>query len=403
MKSSKKKIIKKDISKKKAIKNEMEPEKKEMKKPILKKHIARKKSDKEEKIEPLKVDKTKKEEDIIGRPEEKVEDIKKTPVNITKDKKTQDNSLKKEEDYKEEKNNVEALLFAHGKYIDESLISELCGIDKRRIRRILEQLKDDYEKKDSALAIFQEGNSWKINVREKHLSIVRKIVADTELPKSVMETLAVIAWKSPIYQSEVVRIRGNKCYDHIEVLEESGFVTKDKKGRSYVLKTTDKFYNYFEIDHGNLKSIFEEVKVPVKEEQKTLGEDIKIPENIDIEKKIEHIEVKKWTETDEEKEQQRQFLEMMEGKIRGVQQITAMFEEEIPSPKREVAVIEQTITQIPDGEDTSPEQENNEENSPAEQQPEQEVHKKPKSLTKKQLEKKFKDDIIRVREKMEKK
>lgn len=316
-------------------------------------------------------------------------------IKESKTKQEKKDPLKQEDTFNEEKNKVEALLFAYGKYIDESLITELCGVDKKRIKKVMERLREDYEQKESALTIFQEGNSWKINVREKYLSIVRKIVADTELPKSVMETLAVIAWKSPIYQSEVVRIRGNKCYDHIEVLEEAGFILKDKKGRSYILKTTDKFYNYFEIDHGNLKSIFEEVKIPIKEEQKTLEEDVKVPENIDIEKKIEHIEVKKWTETEEEREQQRQFLEMMEGKIQEVKQKTTSFEEEIPSPKREVTIIEETIIEeIPE----QPQEGTTvHDNLPTEE------NKRPKSLTKKQLEKKFKDDILRVRDKMQNK
>ncbi len=397
MKSSKKNKSKnlsiKKKNSKKIVENPKIKQKREIKKPEIEEIKQETLPIKEKIIETLIEDKIE-EEPLV----EDVEKISPEPVKAKSGKKT---IIKTEEDINDEKNKVEALLFAHGKYIDESMISELCGVDKRRLKRVLENLREDYEKKDSALAIFQEGNSWKINVREKYLSIVRKIVADTELPKSVMETLAVIAWKSPIYQSEIVRIRGNKCYDHIDVLEEAGFVTKDKKGRSYVLKTTDKFYNYFEIDHGNLKSIFEEVKVPIKEEQKTLEEDIKVPENIDIEKKIEHIEVKKWTETDEEKEQQRQFLDMMEGKIQEVKQKTAIFEEEMPSPKREVTIIEETIIAVPKNEEVpeSSEKENPKNYAEATQ----EDNKRPKSLTKKQLEKKFRDELLRVREKMEKK
>lgn len=373
--------------------------KKIVKKPEIKKKKEIKIKEIKQEIIPIKEDiiETIIEEKIEEEPV--IEDVEKLPIKPVKVKSEKKTILKNEDDIDDEKNKVEALLFAHGKYIDESLISELCGIDKRRIKKILEQLRQDYEQKNNALTIFQEGNSWKINVREKYLSIVRKIVADTELPKSVMETLAVIAWKSPIYQSEVVRIRGNKCYDHIEVLEEAGFILKDKKGRSYVLKTTDKFYNYFEIDHGNLKSIFEEVKIPVKEEQKTLEDDVKVPENLTINEKIEQIEVKRWTETDEEKDQHRQFLEMMEGKINDVQQKNTLLEEELPSPKREITIIEQTVIQeIPDGQENDTA---NTENTATEQPVEE--HKRSKSLTKKQLEKKFKDDILRVREKMEKK
>ncbi|MEM4637693.1 MAG: SMC-Scp complex subunit ScpB [Candidatus Woesearchaeota archaeon] len=288
-------------------------------------------------------------------------------------------SIKKSmnEEISEDKNKIEALLFAYGKYIDQKTIAELCGIEKNKTKKILNELKEDYEKRNSALAIYQEGENWKINVREKYLSIVRKIVADTELPKSVMETLAIIAWKSPVFQSEVVKIRGNKCYDHIDLLEETGFILKEKKGRSYIIKTADKFYNYFEIDHGNLKSIFDEVKIPVKEEQKTLKEEI--PEVIEIEKKIEMIETKKMTETEEEKEQQKIFLESIENKILEVKEKTMKIEEEIP-----VKTLNDETVQIK--EETAAETSSQE--------------KKPKSLTKKQLEKKYKEELLKIREKL---
>lgn len=408
MKNSKKKIDKKKVVKKKIDENQLTTKKNSkimIEKQKSKIDIKQNKEIKNSKIEEIKQETIPMEEKIVETLiEEKIDEepiaknVEEMSIKPAKTKSEKNNILKTEDDIADEINKVEALLFAHGKYIDETLISELCGIEKKRIKKILEQLRQDYEQKNNALTIFQEGNSWKINVREKYLSIVRKIVADTELPKSVMETLAVIAWKSPIYQSQVVQIRGNKCYDHIEVLEEAGFVLKDKKGRSYVLKTTDKFYNYFEIDHGHLKSIFEEVKVPIREEQKTLEEDVKIPENLTINEKIEHIEVKRWTETEEEKETQNKFLEDMEGKIKDVQGKNALLEEEFPSVKKEKIIVEQItqetqiISEIQDDEST-----------PEKVLENVKDEKKAKSLTKKQLEKKFKDDILRVRERMDKK
>jgi segregation and condensation protein B len=315
------------------------------------------------------------------------------------------------EEYQEDKNKVEALLFACGKYIEDQTISELCSIDKRRLHKILDELRKDYEMKDNALMIVNEGASWKINVREKYLSIVRKIVADTELPKSVMETLAVIAWKTPINQSEVVKIRGNKCYDHIAVLEEAGFVSKDKKGRSYVLKATEKFFTYFEIDHGNLKGVFDTVKVPeIKEEQKTLEQTETI--NEDEKDKIAAIEVRKWTETEEEKEGHKQFLEQIENKIREAKEKNELLAQEIPRPtvdkpveiQQTTEASSETIIESQNAETSEEVIDNAIKGAQSETTVEQSIENvptKPKSLTKKQLEKKFKDELLRVREKME--
>jgi segregation and condensation protein B len=326
--------------------------------------------------------------------------------------------ISKEDPSIENKSRVEAVLFAIGKYVDDELISQLCELDKRSTRKALEELKKDYDDKDGALIVFQEGNSWKINVREKYLSLVRKIVADTELSKSVMETLAVIAWKTPVYQSEVVRIRGNKCYDHIEELENSGFITKDKKGRSYVLKTTEKFYNYFDIEQKNLKGVMNEAKMPT---QTTLAEADEPEEIVDPKEKLlktlETIETKSIVYTQEDKNAQDEFLEKMNQKIVDTSKRTDEYTADIPRPMHEQAEVPQVpleavMDQPPEITDTGAVKIKDEEDivintdigdshhefQKAEAQPQ-----KPKTLTKKQLEKKFREDLLKARERIEKK
>ena len=59
--------------------------------------------------------------------------------------------------------------------------------------------------------------------------MVRKIVTETELTRSVMETLAVIAFKYPILQSDLIKLRTNKAYDHLVELEKSGYISRQKR------------------------------------------------------------------------------------------------------------------------------------------------------------------------------
>ncbi|MGV8086211.1 MAG: SMC-Scp complex subunit ScpB [Candidatus Woesearchaeota archaeon] len=311
------------------------------------------------------------------------------------------------------KSKVEAILFAVGKYLSEEIIAQLCDIDKRNVKKALEELKKDYDSRNNALMITQEGDGWKINVREKYLSLVRKVVSDTELSKSIMETLAIIAWKTPLYQNEVVKIRGNKCYDHIEELENAGFITKDKKGRSYVIKTTDKFYNYFDIDRKNLQGIMSEAKIPAK--QTTLEEMNKTEETPYSREKLLHaletIETKSIVQTEEDKNNQKQFLEEMHKKIEDASKRTDDVISELPLQLHEEkpAVIEaETIPKAIEGSAIVENEEDiiiNTETANDEhhfQKPDEQIQK-PKSLTKKQLEKKFKDELLRVKEKTESK
>ncbi|HLD04188.1 MAG TPA: SMC-Scp complex subunit ScpB [Candidatus Nanoarchaeia archaeon] len=158
---------------------------------------------------------------------------------------------------------VEALLFSSGKWMTEDQLAALIGLPKDGIKAALNELKQGYEQADSSLTLMNESDGWKLNVRENYLELVRKIVAEAELPRPLLQTLAVIAWKRPILQSEVADIRSASCYEHIAELEKKGFVVKEPNGRSYLLKLTPKFFEYFDIkSDADIKKVFENVHVP---------------------------------------------------------------------------------------------------------------------------------------------
>src|SRR3989338_4733144 len=61
-------------------------------------------------------------------------------------------------------------------------------------------------------------------------------------------------FKNPALQHEIIKIRGNKAYDHIGILKELGFITSEPTGRSKTIKLTTKFYDYFDIVEDQLKN-----------------------------------------------------------------------------------------------------------------------------------------------------
>ncbi len=175
------------------------------------------------------------------------------------------------------KQQVEALLFSSGR---KMLVEELATILKAQKQSVLEALRllqSDYKGKETALMIIEEGDNWKITVREEHMHLVRSIIVETELPKAVLETLAIIAWRAPILQSDIIRIRNNKAYEHIQMLEDSDFVAREKYGRSFKLKLTPKFFEYFDVD--NLNKLREQMQQQPKVEAPTQPEqNVEIPQ-----------------------------------------------------------------------------------------------------------------------------
>lgn len=103
-----------------------------------------------------------------------------------------------------------------------------------------------------------------------------------------METLAVIAFKYPILQSDLIKIRTNKAYDHLVELEKSGYITRQKHSRTNLIKLTEKFFKYFDLTEEKLKEQFrdfdsiaraikekEEEVEKIKDEQRIRAEDLK--------------------------------------------------------------------------------------------------------------------------------
>ncbi|MEM4267666.1 MAG: SMC-Scp complex subunit ScpB [Candidatus Woesearchaeota archaeon] len=169
----------------------------------------------------------------------------------------------------EVKKGIEALLFASGRAMSIDELAMLLRIKSADIiREQVLELKKEYERRDSPIVVMEEGERWKLTTHEKYLPIVARINPNTELSKTLLETLAVIAWKQPILQSEVIRIRTNKAYEHITQLEEMGFLTKEKYGRTQLLKLTQKFFEYFDLQgRKDLQHLFEEVKEEKKAEE----------------------------------------------------------------------------------------------------------------------------------------
>lgn len=146
------------------------------------------------------------------------------------------------------KGKLEAILFAAARTVPLAELCTLCAVSEPGlVREAAKELKAELESRGSSLVLLEEGDGWKLSVREQYVPLVQNIIPNLELDHALLETLAVIAWKQPVLQAEVVRIRTSTAYEHVKLLEEMGFVSKEKQGRSFVLKATGKFFDYFDL------------------------------------------------------------------------------------------------------------------------------------------------------------
>ncbi len=151
-----------------------------------------------------------------------------------------------------EKNNeaiVEAALFISGRFLTVQEIVMYTGINPITLRDVLSKLEDKYKNLDTAMSLIVRGENYKLDVKNEYTWLVNKLASgNSEFTKAEQETMAIIAYKQPITQSVVVKIRGNKAYDHIKKLKELGLLKTKRVSHTLELSLSDMFYEYFNLN-----------------------------------------------------------------------------------------------------------------------------------------------------------
>ncbi len=158
------------------------------------------------------------------------------------------------------KSRIEAVLFITARVVQVEEIAEILNEDPEKVEEALLELIMDYSSREGALEIDDE-NGYILQVKTEHLDIVEKL-CPVELKPAVLKTLTVIALKEPIRQTDLKELRGGDCYEHVKELVEKGLISKhrDKNGRSFNLKTTPKFAEYFKLK-GDIRALVKTLNI----------------------------------------------------------------------------------------------------------------------------------------------
>ncbi len=169
-------------------------------------------------------------------------------------------------------NTIEAILYLKAQPLKIAQIAEFAKCDKKGAEEGLIELMGAYAHREGALEIAETEDGYALQLREVYKPLVDTIVP-LDIGLGALRTLAAIALRGPIAQSELVDLRGSGVYQHVPDLVSQGFVKKRRQsdGRSSWLQITEKFYQHFQIDKlpqiSNLS-----LPTPVKSDSETAPE-----------------------------------------------------------------------------------------------------------------------------------
>ncbi|MEM3506889.1 MAG: SMC-Scp complex subunit ScpB [Candidatus Bathyarchaeia archaeon] len=163
---------------------------------------------------------------------------------------------------------IEAVLYVTGKPIDLKTLSSLTKVkDKSKLKALIECLIERYKNNESSIEIVElEDERYMMQLKPDYIQYVKKFLTRPLLSHGPLRTLSFIAFKQPIDQAYVVKVRGKLAYKHIKLLLNMGLIKGEKFGRTKLLKTTKLFADYFNLSQDlktmkkQLSAMFEKIK-----------------------------------------------------------------------------------------------------------------------------------------------
>ncbi len=143
---------------------------------------------------------------------------------------------------------LEAVLYLKGKPLSIGEMADLLNEDQSNVEQAIFALTVSYSQRDTALEIKQIKDKYSLQLITGLGELVQNILP-VDITVASLRTLATIAIKKKILQSELVDLRGSGVYDHIKELLEKDFVEKkrQKDGRSFWLTLSENFHRTFSI------------------------------------------------------------------------------------------------------------------------------------------------------------
>ncbi|MDR0271734.1 MAG: SMC-Scp complex subunit ScpB [Clostridiales bacterium] len=154
--------------------------------------------------------------------------------------------------FNEREKMLEAMLFAFGGSVPVGKLAEALGCDIPMARNLLGKMADTYLSEGAGILLREVEDNWCLCTNPEYYPVVQnllKIKPRRALSRTVLETLAIVAFKQPVTKAVIENIRGVNCDHGVNRLLEYGLIKEvgrlDAPGRPILFGTTEEFLLFY--------------------------------------------------------------------------------------------------------------------------------------------------------------
>lgn len=162
-------------------------------------------------------------------------------------------------------NILESILYVSGNAIEIPNIAERLGLTEKAVNKAIDKLKEKYAGIEG-IHIITFKNKVQFTTNPDYADYVAEVLnpeKEKALTRTVLETLAIIAYKQPVTRLDIEEIRGASADYALQLLLKNNIIEvvgrKDAVGKPILFGTTDEFLKRFELDDLTSLPSYEEI------------------------------------------------------------------------------------------------------------------------------------------------
>ena len=147
---------------------------------------------------------------------------------------------------------LEAMLFASPESVPLASLAEAIGCDIPMTRNLLVRMQEAYKANESGIQLQETNEAYRLCTNPIYYQAIERLLKlkpRRALSQTLLETLAIVAYKQPVTKTVIEDIRGVNADHAVNKLMEYGLITEkgrlDAPGRPILFGTSDEFLLYY--------------------------------------------------------------------------------------------------------------------------------------------------------------